>query len=73
MIVKDGNGVVTIGYYQEKLYRKMDRGEDATVRSMSFSGVKIGKIKTVGFESFQILEADGEMSSIEFSDLLDIE
>lgn len=73
MLLKDGTTRVTLGHYQEVLFKKMERGSIATVRAMSFSGVKVGKIKTVGFNSFQILEDDGEISTIMFDDLLDIE
>ena len=73
MLIKDGDGSTTVGYYQEKLYKKLESKEDATVRSMEFLGVKVGRVKTVGFSSFQILEADGETSSILFSDMIDLE
>jgi len=72
-LTKTGDDKVTIGYYQEILYRKLERGEDAIIRAMCFSGAKKGKIKSVGFEKFQILEGDGELTSVSFDELLDIQ
>jgi hypothetical protein len=50
----------------------MDSGEDAVIRSTGFDGIKVGKIKSVGFDRFQIQEADGAMASIKIDSLLDI-
>ncbi len=72
MLTKDGNGVETIGYYQEILFRKLDRNENVTVRANGFLGIKIGKVKTVGFKSFQLGEEDKTICSILYEDLLDV-
>ncbi len=73
MLTKDGQKRVTLGHYQEVLYQKMDNKNSATIRAMSFTGVKVGKVKTVGLDNFQILEEDGDLTTINFDDILDLE
>lgn len=73
MLEKSGEGKVSIGYYQEMLFRKMEKKEDAAIRAMGFDGVKVGRIKSVGFNSFQIEEEDGDISSIMIDDVIDIQ
>ena len=70
---KNGKGVTDVGYYKEKLFRKIDSGGDAIVRSTKFSGVRSGKLVVVGVNEFVIRESDGENTTIAFSDILDLE
>ena len=70
---KNGIGVTNIGYYKEKLFRKIDTGSDAIIRSTSFGGVKFGKVVVVGVEEFAIKEVDGEIVKIKFDEILDVE
>jgi hypothetical protein len=72
MLEKSGEGKVSFGYYQELLFRKLEREEEAVIRSTEFQGIKVGKIKSVGFDRFQIQEEDGEISSIRIDSILDI-
>ncbi len=73
MLEKSGDGKVSFGYYQEMLYQKLERKETVSIRAMSFDGVKVGKIKSVGFEKIVLLEEDNDMTSIRIEDIIDIE
>jgi hypothetical protein len=73
MLEKSGDGKVSFGYYQEILFRKLERGDDASIRAMSYDGLKVGKVKSVGFEKIVLLEEDGDMTSIKIDDILDIQ
>ena len=70
---KDGRDVVNVGFYKEKLYRKVDTKSDIIVRSMKFSGARSGKVIMVGFDEFSIRESDGNNIVIKFDDILDLE
>lgn len=70
---KSGKGVTDIGYYKEKLFRKIDSGSDVIVRSTRFSGIRSGKLLVVGVNEFVIRESDGENTTVAFSDILDLE
>ncbi len=72
-LIKDGTGVTDINCYKEILFRKVDSKSDAIVRSLSFSGIRFGKVLVVGVDEFAIKETDGEITKIKFSDILDIE
>ncbi len=70
---KSGIGVTSVGYYKEKLFRKIDSGSDAIVRSTKFNGIKSGKVVVVGVEEFAIREVDGDITQIKFDEILDLE
>ena len=70
---KNGLPSTNVGYYKEKLFRKIDTGSDAIVRSMDFDGVRHGKVIVVGISEFVIRESDGNNRTIPFDGILDIE
>jgi len=72
-LIKDGSGTTTVGYYKEKLFRKVDTKSDAIVRSMDFAGTRYGKVLVVGINEFVIEEGDGTKLTVSIDSLIDLE
>ena len=73
MLTKDGGTRVTVGHYMEALHQKMDRDEEVVIRTTKVSGVLRGKVLSIGFSSFSLSEPDGDISTVEMDDVVDIQ
>jgi len=72
-LIKDGKETTGVGYYKEILFRKIDTKSDVIIRSLTFSGIRSGRVIIVGVSEFVIEEKDGEKISLRFDEITDLQ